>query len=238
MSDNRRTFLGHLGLGIAGAVAAFVPARRAQTHEVPTEHSDKPLGSVRIKTQKPRTYVDQPGFIQPLDICYKRKSNAPVDIIRIAHDVSAVVREGLVKPGHWYQHSYGETNFKDIGKSIQCVGYALIGARAMRFSTPTLGTEPSEVSDDPDSDLYKRIMADAKPPEYTGCVYGPVYRFLLPGLREVELFCLNKSTRRFALYLKTEPYHGSCTLRTKKVTSRRMGFSWYVPELEITYNAT
>ena len=218
---NRRKFLGFLGtlpaFGLAGKIC-----------------QKKPLVEPEGTLWKTATFDDGVIHIKggdSLSVTYKK----PVKVLRLSHPVTYCVRKGHVKPGHWFTHVYGETDWVDLGKELILKNVSFLEHRAVRFGSMQPGFVPSEVYTDPNSEGYKKIVSDSydswdKNPL---CMWGPVYKLTDIDNNKYQLFLGSKSLRKFASKLDNINNTYYQVLGTVKVTTSNRQWSWMTPSLRL-----
>ncbi len=226
MSTSRRQFLSKLGLGAAAAAATGFAGRKltAAGNEVVEEQAATPVDN-RI--------LGDDQFVTHVATNYPPKRS----ILRIAHKTSEWAREGLVQPGHWFSHKFGVKDCVDLGKTIYIGRIKFAGAKAMRFTKHALGDMPEVVCTDPRSDTFRELirLGNGPYPGAIGVLYGPVYILTTVNGTQLELFCSNKSMRKFAADELGPDQNGRyqrCGLCVKKCVHSSRGFEWYVPTLK------
>lgn len=230
MSDNRRNFLGKLGVGFAAALAVK-PLVAAGVKALPTI-SNVPVDLVGPLQKELTGNSEKISFANP------------PEILRVAHNNSVWVNKGQVEPGHFFTHKWLSTECVDIGSALQCSGQQHVGWKAMKFNLDNMkqGAEPNEVYDLPrcwttswKSEEYKRIVkaSEGPQPNSIGCLHGPVIMFTTYEDKQLELFCHNKVLRDFAYNSMFKFNHkGSFTLKLVRIKSPK-GWSWFVPKVVI-----
>lgn len=168
-------------------------------------------------------------------------------ILRLAHNVSTWCRNHGVPAGEWFSHYEGMRKYEQvIGSTMICDRIEFAGHKAMKWKELRHGMMPIVTSTDPESQEFQDIMRHANIGPHNGgdyAMYGPVYKLWgVPGsqsldslepFREYELFCGNKSMRRFAVdEIGPEGVNQMSRLGIKTMKSR-MGFEWYCPTLDI-----
>lgn len=242
MSTARRDFLKIFSGGMAGAAALFA-GKRVGAELLPTgvEDGELPMTTEEfaevVKAPVDNKLVDMRDFRPIGKKTEVEKIDTGRDIVRIAHNTSQWVREGKVEAGNWFSHKYLDIECQDVGPAIEFSSIWLWGFKAMRFDRYLMGAEPEQMSTNPKSKVFKAIVSDSEKgqPHCIGCCHGPVY-IVDVGHTQFELFCHNKSLRHFAqqeLGPDGVPHGG--VLRTRKMVSESMGFTWYTATVQDDY---
>lgn len=210
MATDRRGFFAQIGTGFAAVAVAYAA---------------RPLTALGVEIPSKAL----PKSVTPEKIQELMSPPADPMILRIAHPTSNWVQNGGAKSGELFKHEYLGTECVNLGPSVECTGYRCVGFKAMKFNSRVIGAEPEAVYTDPESPGFQAVVENSE--LYYGAygIYGPVFLFTLESGEILEMFCSNKSSRKFATELGSEPYKGRCTLKSEKVQAK--DFVWYCPAI-------
>lgn len=212
--NNRRKFLGFLGLGLTGLIGRRVIGNdnvEEVLTEVPLPPSvekvkrwvtESPI-TIRPKRDDKQILWTTAKFDSPITVNNGDSLNITYTIsvpklLCITHAQSSWCKEELARPGEWVAYTPGSKDCEVLGESIICDSIEFAYNKAIRSYCNE--DKDTETSSDPSSKLFKDIVyaADISPHiKGTFNSYGPVYKVTVKG-SEYELYCLTKTMKRFA----------------------------------------